>query len=185
MRNCRVDHQGRDGCCGRESESYLGEVQKGLRCKSTEHRQHPSSSTITQRKSYYGRRAICIPVGSCSSSRGSTSRIYFPWDQHGIDALADALAGLEARLLCRLQALEDKLTALQREILETCTALPPPAPLPSLPPAMSMFQELQTNLPPPSPVAPLQSSPATAFQMLLHRDRPQRSSSRRQRLPPQ
>ena len=90
-------------------------------------------------------------------------------DQHGIDALADALAGHEARLLCRLQALEDKLTALQREVLETCTALPlpaalppsPPAPLPSLPPAMLMIQEPQTNLPPPSPVAPLQSSPAS------------------------
>ena len=87
-------------------------------------------------------------------------------DQHGIDALADALAGLEARLLCQLQALEDKLTALQREVLETCTALPPPAalpppppaPLPSLPSAMSMIQEPQTNLPPSSPVAPLQSS---------------------------
>ena len=77
----------------------------------------------------------------------------------GLMLLLDALAGLEARLLCRLQALEDKLTALQREVLETCTALPPPAPLPSLPPAMSMIQEPQTNLPPPSPVVPLQSSP--------------------------
>ena len=61
-------------------------------------------------------------------------------DQHEIDALADAL---EARLLCRLQALEDKLTALQRDVLEKCTVLPflaalpppPPAALPPLPPA--------------------------------------------------
>ena len=113
----------------------------------------PRGRATTEEEPFAFQLAVAAPCVAAQAE--STSHA----DQHGIDALADALAGLEARLLCRLQALEDKLTALQREVLETCTALPPPAPLPSLPPAMLMIQEPQTNLPPPSPVAPLQSSP--------------------------
>ena len=85
-------------------------------------------------------------------------------DQLEIEALADAVAGFEARLLRRLQMLEDKLTALQQEVLEKCkTPLPPPpAALPPPPPAASTGQEPQTPAapPPPSLAAPPPPSPA-------------------------
>ena len=72
--------------------------------------------------------------------------------------LMDAVSGLEASLLCRFQAIEDKMTALLRKVLETCAPLLPPpvtqllpAPLPPHP----------ATLPPPSPATIPPPSPAT------------------------
>ena len=74
---------------------------------------------------------------------------------------------VEACLLCRLQVLEDKMTTLQREILEKCTLLPPssltmPALTPLLPPlsATLLAPGPATQPPPPSAASTPGLSPA-------------------------
>ena len=86
-----------------------------------------------------------------STQRQATPRA----DPLELEGLADAVSGVEARLLCRLQALEEKMTTLQREILEKCALPPPslltlPAPIP-LPPTPSATQPAPgpAALPPP------------------------------------
>ena len=76
-------------------------------------------------------------------------------DRQELEALADAVSGAEARLLCRLQDLEDKMTALQREVLEKCAPLAPPPPAPL---AAPLPHPSPAPLPHPSP-APLSHPP--------------------------
>ena len=84
-------------------------------------------------------------------------------DRQEHEGLADAGLGVEAHLLCHLQALEDKMTALQQEVLEKCAPLPPAPPAPLLPaPPAPLPPALLAPLPvvPPVTLPPL--PPATS-----------------------
>ena len=66
-----------------------------------------------------------------------------------LERLTDAVSRVEARLQCHLQALENKMTALQQEILEKCALPPPSLNLPAL-------------IPLPPPPSATQSAPGPA-----------------------
>ena len=108
--------------------------------------QHPAPATPRE-KPLQKKIAIHFQIGSCSSSCVHTTTPTPHADWQEFKALADAVSAIEARLLCCRQALEDKMTALQCEILcnlQMC-AIPPPLP------ATLPLPHLATSTPGPRP----------------------------------
>ena len=76
-------------------------------------RQHPTAPVVPRGRAATAEEPFTFELAT-AAPRASTQQQPTPRaDPLELEGLADAVSGVEARLLCRLQALEDKMTALQ------------------------------------------------------------------------
>ena len=104
---------------GKSKKTYNAEVidiDVGVRCPPT-----PQRDTGTEDPFVF---EVAAPATQTQSSQ---SQAMLHQEDAGVrafldklDDLADAVSGIEARLLCRLQTLDEKVTALQKDVQERC-----------------------------------------------------------------
>ena len=161
-------HQEREGCCRGESQSYLGKSKKSYNAEVLSVGSippapaTPKGRAATIEEPFTFELAAAAPCASTPMRENPQPTPCADRQDEKLADLADAVSGVEARLLCRLQALEELMTALQREVIEKCATPPLPwsAPLPPLPPA-TLPPLPPATLPPPATSTP---GPTGCFQ---------------------
>jgi len=119
----------RDRYCREESHCYVGKVKEDLQRTHVGHGRWSALSTKPSAR--HGRPFSVRPSSSGDADTGCGSPE--PVSTHApqtagrrktclekLDDLSDAVSGIEARLLCRLQTLDEKVMALQKDVQEKC-----------------------------------------------------------------